>query len=65
MSQSDNQARHIAELEQRLDQEIRQKEELEAIISEKESEAECAVRGLLDMDTPHFDILGCLGSDSV
>ena len=47
MSQSDSQARHIAELEQRLDQEIRQKEELEAIIGEKESEAECAVRVLL------------------
>ena len=44
MSQTDSQARQIAELKQRLEEEIEEKRELEALIGEKESEAECAVR---------------------
>jgi len=41
MSQTD-QARQIAELKQRLEEEIEERRNLEALIGEKESEAECA-----------------------
>jgi len=42
MSQTDSQAQQIAELKKRLEEEIEEKRELEALIGEKESEAECA-----------------------